>query len=140
MVRPLELELRTYDRERARLEAEHCGKFVLIRGEEVAGIFDDFQTASQHAAQRFKRESYLVHCIATEMMHIPSALLDGLATMYTHARGGPHQQSVSPLKGSPTSPVIEQATRAVAEAPRTFRRICGTTGYARRLGTQNLVR
>lgn len=115
MVRPLELELRTYDRERARLEAEHCGKFVLIRGEEVAGIFDDFQTASQHAAQRFKRESYLIHCIATEMMNIPSALLDGLAAMYTHARTCAHQQSVSPMKCSPSSRVIEQATRAVAE-------------------------
>ena len=96
MVKPLELELRAYDRERARLEGEHRGKFVLIRGEEIVGIFDDFQTASKHAAQRFKQESYLIHCIATEMMHIPSVLLDGLAAMYTHAQGCRHQRSVSP--------------------------------------------
>ena len=87
MIKPLELELKTYDRERGRLEHEHRGKFVLIRGEEIAGIFDDFQTASQHAAQRFKRDSYLIHCTATEMMHIPSVLLEKLAAMCTHARG-----------------------------------------------------
>ena len=87
MIKPLELELNTYDRERGRLEHEHRGKFVLIRGEKIAGIFDDFQTASQHAAQRFKRESYLIHCTATDTMHIPSVLLEGLAAIYTHARG-----------------------------------------------------
>jgi hypothetical protein len=94
MVKPLELELRTYDRERARLEGEHRGKFVLIRGEEIAGIFDDFQTASQHAAQRFKRESYLIHCIATKMMQIPAVFLGRLAAMYTHARGCQQRRSV----------------------------------------------
>lgn len=101
MVKPLELELKTYDRERGRLEEEHRGKFVLIRGEEIAGIFDDFQTASQYAAQRFKRDSYLIHCIATEMMQIPSVLLDGLAALYTHAQGSQHQYGVSPLNAHP---------------------------------------
>jgi hypothetical protein len=115
MVKPLELELRTYDRERARLEGEHRGKFVLIRGEEIAGIFDDFQTASQHAAQRFKRESYLIHCIATKMMQIPAVFLDRLAAMYTNARGCREQRSVSPIKCSPSAAVIEQVTRSAAE-------------------------
>ena len=41
MVRDLELELSTYDRQRARLEEEHLGKFVLICGGKIAGIFDD---------------------------------------------------------------------------------------------------
>ena len=85
MVKPLELELRTYDRERGRLEDEHRGKFVLIRGAQIAGIFDDFQTASEHAARRFERESYLIHCIGVQMMHIPSGLLDGLSGIYAHA-------------------------------------------------------
>jgi hypothetical protein len=101
MVKPLELELKTYDRERGRLEDEHRGKFVLIRGEEIAGIFDDFQTASEHAARRFDRESYLIHCIGAEKMHIPSVLLDALATMHTHARGCQHQRRVSPMNAHP---------------------------------------
>jgi hypothetical protein len=96
MVRPLELELRTYDRERDRLEDEHRGKFVLIGGAEIAGIFDDFQTASEHAARRFERESYLIHCIGTEAMRIPSALLDGLAAICAHARGCQQQLGAVP--------------------------------------------
>ena len=78
MVRPLALELKTYDRERARLEHEHRGKFVLIRGEEIAAIFDDFQSASQHAAGWCQEGSYLIHHIATEMTGTLT-LLDRLA-------------------------------------------------------------
>jgi hypothetical protein len=110
------LELKTYERERRRLEDEHRGKFVLIQGEEIAGIFDDFKTASQHAAQRFKRESYLIHCIATEMMHIPSVLLDGLAAMYAHARGCEQQRSVFPMHAHRPDRLDETAKRVLAEA------------------------
>jgi hypothetical protein len=87
MIRPLELELRTYDRERGRLESEHRGKFVLIRGDEIVGVFDDFHIASEQAARRFEHGPYLVQCIASEAMHIPSALLDGLVSICAHARG-----------------------------------------------------
>jgi hypothetical protein len=85
MVRLLKRELQTYDRECARLENEHRGKFVLIRGEEVAAIFEDFQTASEHAARRFKQEPYLIHRIGTEMAGA-FMLLDRLAAIYAHAR------------------------------------------------------
>jgi hypothetical protein len=86
-IRPLELELQTYHRERGRLESEHRGKFVLIRGDEIVGVYDDFHAASEQAARQFERGPYLVQCIASEVMHIPSALLDGLAAICTHARG-----------------------------------------------------
>lgn len=86
MVRPLDLELNTYDRERGRLEDEHRGKFVLIRGDRIAGIFVHFDAASQHAARQFQRGSYLIHCIGAEPMRIPSGLLDGLAATDTYAR------------------------------------------------------
>jgi hypothetical protein len=49
MVRLLELELKTYDRESARLENDHRGKFVLIRGEEIAAIFLPFPREPQKA-------------------------------------------------------------------------------------------
>jgi hypothetical protein len=96
MVRPLYLELSTYDRQRARLEDEHPGKFVLIRGEEIAGIFDDFQSASEYAAHWLQRQAYLIHGIGVETMRIPSGLLDGLAAMCPEAREPWHQGKVSP--------------------------------------------
>jgi hypothetical protein len=95
-MRSLELELSTYDRQRARLEDEHPGKFVLIRGEEIAGIFDDFESASEYAAHRLQRQAYLIHGIGMERMRIPSGLLAGLAAMCADARQSGHQGSTSP--------------------------------------------
>jgi hypothetical protein len=93
MVGVLELELKTYDCERTRLEDEHRGKFVLIRGEDIVAVFDDFRTASEHAARRFKQESYLIHRIGTEMTGT-LMLLDGLAALYAHARECKQERSV----------------------------------------------
>jgi hypothetical protein len=95
MVRLLELELKTYDREHTRLEDEHRGKFVLIRGEDIVAVFDDFQAASEHAARWFKQESYLIHRIGTEMTDA-LVLLDGLAALYAHARECEQQRSACP--------------------------------------------
>jgi hypothetical protein len=95
-MRSLEFELSTYDRQRARLEHEHAGKFVLIRGEEIAGIFDDFESASEYAAHRLQRQTYLIHGIGMERMRIPSGLLAGLAGMCADARESGHQGSTPP--------------------------------------------
>jgi hypothetical protein len=95
-MRLLELELSTYDRQRARLEDEHPGKFVLIRGEEIAGIFDDFQSASEYAAHRLQRQAYLIQGIGMARTRIPSGLLAGLAAMCADARASGRQKSLSP--------------------------------------------
>lgn len=117
MVRPLELELGTYARERGRLEDGHRGKFVLIRGAEITGIFDDFYTASEHAARRFEREAYLVHCIGTEPMGIPSALLDGLAAVYAQPRRG-QQQPGAPSPDRPDEAIqTGRCRRRLGAAP-----------------------
>ena len=104
MVRPLELELTTYDRERTRLENEHRGKFVLIRGEEIAAIFDDFRSASEHAARWSKQESYLIHRIGIERTGTLT-LLDRLAAIDAQARECKQQRSVFPANAhSPDRP------------------------------------
>ena len=104
MVRPLELELRTFDRQRARLEEEHLGKFVLIRGAEIAGIFEDFQSASEYAARWLQRQSYLIHAVGAEGMRIPPALLDGLAAIYGDTRASRHRAIVPPGIGHRACP------------------------------------
>ncbi len=96
MMRPLDLELSTYERQRVRLEDQHPGKFVLIRGEKIAGIFEDFQSASEYAADRLQRQAYLIHGIGEERMRIPSGLLAGLAAMCADARRSGPQRSISP--------------------------------------------
>ncbi len=84
MVRALELELTTYQRERACLESEHFGKFVLIQGEQIAAVFDDFQTASERASLLSKGETYLIHHIGTEMSGA-LAFLDRVVASCSHA-------------------------------------------------------
>jgi hypothetical protein len=95
MVRALDLELSTYDQQRARLEEEHPGKFVLIRGAEIAAIFDDFQSASEYAARRLQRQTYLIQGVGADRMRVPSGLLEGLAAMCANAPEARHQASAS---------------------------------------------
>jgi hypothetical protein len=81
MSKPLELEIATYERERDRLEREHRGKFVLIKGEEVIDAFDSFQAAADEAVRRFGRGPYLIRHVAQEKLGVSPAVLYGL----THA-------------------------------------------------------
>ena len=58
---PLSLEWNTYRREAGRLLADgHAGRFVLIKGEEVLGVFDTADEAGQTGRTRFLLEPFLV--------------------------------------------------------------------------------
>ena len=61
----LEREMETYRRELPKLR-EHAGKFVLIHGDEVAGIWDTFADAVQVGDDRFGLEPFMVHEIVSE--------------------------------------------------------------------------
>jgi hypothetical protein len=56
----LTTELETYNRERTRLAAESEGKYVLIHGSEVAGVWDTYEDALKAGYQQFKLEPFLV--------------------------------------------------------------------------------
>jgi hypothetical protein len=58
-----ERELQTYERERQAL-LEHEGKFVVIKGDELLGVFDTYADALQSGYARWKLESFLVKQIA----------------------------------------------------------------------------
>jgi hypothetical protein len=59
-------EWNAYRREVGRLLAEgHEGRHVLIKGEEIIGIFDSWDSARQAGFQRFLRELFFVHPIRT---------------------------------------------------------------------------
>lgn len=55
----LQEEIDTYIRHLPEL-LRHQGKFVLIKGAEIAGIFDSYQDALTAGYQRFKRARFLV--------------------------------------------------------------------------------
>jgi hypothetical protein len=55
----LKRELDTYNRHLPELLGQQ-GKFVLIKGAEIAGTFDSYQDALTAGYQRFKLDSFLV--------------------------------------------------------------------------------
>jgi hypothetical protein len=56
----LKTELETYEREKPRLAAESEGKFVLIQGSEIAGIWDTYLDALSAGYANFKLTPFLV--------------------------------------------------------------------------------
>ena len=59
----LEKEQATYDRELPNLLANE-GKFVLIRGDAVAGIFDSYHDALQVGYAKFKLDPFFIRQIS----------------------------------------------------------------------------
>jgi hypothetical protein len=75
---PLTREIATFDRERERLEREHVGKFVLIRGDEVIGTYDAFQTAADEGLRRFGNTPFLIREIGRRDYTLSPAIMYGL--------------------------------------------------------------
>jgi hypothetical protein len=55
----------------------HAGKFVLIKGNELLGVFDTPDTAISEGAKRFGSQSFLVRQVnpADEDIYIPALAL-----------------------------------------------------------------
>jgi hypothetical protein len=68
---PLAREWNVYCREVGRLLAEgQQGRFVVIKGEEIVGIFDDWAAARVEGLKRFVREPFFVHEIREVEPHL----------------------------------------------------------------------
>lgn len=63
----LRVELATYEQQRAALLAQATGQWVLIRGEEIVGIYPEETTAIREGFQRFGHVAFLVrHIVEVE--------------------------------------------------------------------------
>jgi hypothetical protein len=56
----LEKELAAYEKEKSRLVSESAGKFALIHGDCVAGVWDTYEDALKAGYGQFKLEPFLV--------------------------------------------------------------------------------
>ena len=59
-VQSLQTELATYEREKPRLVAESEGKYALIQGDSVAGIWDTYEDTLKEGYQKFGLTPFLV--------------------------------------------------------------------------------
>ena len=62
----LEKELRTYDAKKAELLRSAGGKFVLIKGEELIGLYDTIEEALSAGAERYGLDAFLVREVRSE--------------------------------------------------------------------------
>jgi len=56
----LEKELQTYKNKLSELKENNEGKFVLIHGDDVMGVYDSYEDAVKIGYERFKLETFLV--------------------------------------------------------------------------------
>lgn len=57
---PLAEELKTYQAHKDDLIRQSPGKFVLIKGEQIIGLYDREEAAYREGYQRFRRAAFLV--------------------------------------------------------------------------------
>ena len=89
MAESLAPEIATYEREKMRLEGEHRGKYVLIRGDSAINVFATLHDAAAEGLRQFGAEPFLIRRIGDGPLKISVAGLYGL----THA-GDPVQLSI----------------------------------------------
>lgn len=97
MPEPLEQEIQTFENNRARLETEHRGKYVLIKGDKVINTFDDFQTASVEGLRLFNHTPFLIRKIGEEPATLSPVIALGLT-------GVDLQSAVLSYTSEPTAP------------------------------------
>jgi len=57
---PLDVEIRTYDRMKNKLLQKHNGKFVVIKGTKLYGVFLSFENAAYHGVAKFGNTPMLI--------------------------------------------------------------------------------
>ena len=56
----LKTEIETYSREKDRLVAEKAGKYALVHGDGVVGVWDTYEDALKEGYEKFGLEPFLV--------------------------------------------------------------------------------
>jgi hypothetical protein len=75
----LEEEIRFFEKNKARLLADHEGKFVVIEGERLLGAYDTVENAYNAGLQAFGDRQFLVRKVSSAEQNLTNlALLHGL--------------------------------------------------------------
>jgi hypothetical protein len=68
-------EIDAYEGLRQGLEADHMGKWVLIRDRKLISIFDSFELAAEEAVKQFGRGPYLIRQIGAPPVTLPASVM-----------------------------------------------------------------
>lgn len=83
----LEKERDYFEQHRQEWLSVYHGKFTLIKGEELVGVFDKQEDALTEGARRFGGESFLVRQVeeSEKLVYIPALTLGILRANSTHS-------------------------------------------------------
>jgi hypothetical protein len=68
-------EIAAYEGLRQNLEADHMGKWALVRNRELVSLFDSFEDAAEEAVKRFGRGPYLIRQIGAPPVTLPASVM-----------------------------------------------------------------
>ena len=68
-------EIAAYEGMRSALETDHLGKWVVVHGGELAGLYDTFEDAAAQAVERFGAGPYLIREIGAPPITLPASAL-----------------------------------------------------------------
>lgn len=68
-------DLAAYEAMRPELEGAYFGKWVLVHGRELVGVFDTFDAAAVEAVQRFGRGPYVIKQVGAAPVPIPVSVM-----------------------------------------------------------------
>ena len=71
----IDTEIAFYEDKREQLETEHMGKWVLVRHEKLAGIYDSFDSAAKDAVRQFGRGPYLIRQVGALPVTLPASVM-----------------------------------------------------------------
>ena len=67
-------EIPAYESLQSELEAQHHGKWVVIRHEQLQGTYETFQEAAADASCRFGRGPYLIRQVGAPPFSLPASV------------------------------------------------------------------
>jgi hypothetical protein len=72
---PIQDEIQAYERQRAELERNHMGKFVVFNGGQFVGAWDTLDAAAAEAVVRFGRGPYLIRQVGAPPPTLPASVM-----------------------------------------------------------------
>jgi len=68
-------DIAAFDQQKADLEAEHFGQWVVFREKSLIQTYDTFDNAAQDAVRRFGRGPYLIRQVGAAAVKLPASVM-----------------------------------------------------------------
>ena len=71
----LQQEIAAFERERTELEQHHKGKWALIQGDVLVGVYDSFENAANEGVSRFGAGPFLIRQVGAPPVVLPASVM-----------------------------------------------------------------